>query len=316
MTMSNQPPSTSQTYQSEGGELKATATTTTTDGSTVQDCVTFYLEGPAGGIPDPSITSQLTSLYEASKSYPTDGTATPNLMTGIAEHESSYHQFLTPAEPPYNFDLFKLDSKFGIAAKWPFESQVGGVSNGGTNIGLMQVATSSINTWKWQDPTPAAAANANDGVNLFSGTATPNKVSIATGYVNDIFNGVKSAKIPAHVGMGWTQTPLSGLQMENMALVLYRGAGVSTVLASTLNELYYIPVCTGTISNTSKGWTRSTKWYWAVNDSQVDGNVQVSNIFPQGTTGNFGNHKGVVYVSNQIILNDVSFGAGVRKQLQ
>lgn len=60
--------------------------------------MTFYVEGPESGIPDNTITSQLDSLYTGSQSYPTDPTGqyppTPNLMTGVAERESTYHQFL------------------------------------------------------------------------------------------------------------------------------------------------------------------------------------------------------------------------------
>jgi hypothetical protein len=45
------------------------------------------------------------------------------------------------------------------------------------------------------------------------------------------------------------------------------------------------------------------KWYWVVNDSQADGNVQAGNIFPYGyvfppgVTGIFDNQQGVAYVS-------------------
>ncbi len=130
-------------------------------------------------------------------------------------------------------------------------------------------------------------------------------------------------------GAAFTESPvntfLAGVltQLEDMGLVLYRGKGLGPDLASTLRELYYIPVCTppGTISSGTKGWTCSTKWYWAVNEPSVDTNVQSKYIFPSGTTGKFGNHAGVFYVSNGIILNgillnDPSLGPGVRKQLQ
>jgi hypothetical protein len=49
-------------YQSEGGQVTATASTTAIDGSTVQASVTFYVEGPSGGIPNASITTQLDQL--------------------------------------------------------------------------------------------------------------------------------------------------------------------------------------------------------------------------------------------------------------
>lgn len=101
-----------------------------------------------------------------------------------------------------------------------------------------------------------------------------------------------------------------------MALVLYRGAGLGPDLASTLRELYYIPVCVGTITSTSKGWICSISWYWAVNDPTVDQNVQSQYIFPPGTSGAFGNHVGVAYVSNYIVFTDSSLPKGARAQLQ
>src|SRR5216684_7469867 len=56
-----------------------------------------------------------------------------------------------------------------IAAKWPIESQKpGGLSDGGSHIGLLQTMTDpnqtpDPNAWNW-------ITNASDGVNLFSGT--------------------------------------------------------------------------------------------------------------------------------------------------
>jgi len=119
-------------YQNEGGQVQVTATTTLSDGGTVTDCTTYYVEGPAGGIDKSTITSQLDSLYQASPSYPKDGTATSNLMTGVAYRESTYTQFRTPAE--CNFDLWSLDANFGILAKWPYESELPGCVSDGVLI--------------------------------------------------------------------------------------------------------------------------------------------------------------------------------------
>jgi hypothetical protein len=153
-----------ETYQSEGGQVQTTASTTASDGSNLQDCVTFYIDGPQTGIPSATITGQLDSLYQHSQSYPTDGTATPNLMTGIAERESTYTQFRTHAE--CNADLFNLYANYRVLAKWPFETELAGcISDGGTHIGLMQVVTATNqttdpNAWKWRirprlrQPTP------------------------------------------------------------------------------------------------------------------------------------------------------------------
>jgi hypothetical protein len=133
-------------YQNEGGQVQVTATTTLTDGDTVQDCTTFYLEGPGDGIPNKSITDQLVSSNESypnSTSYPSGGT--PNLIAQVAVWESlgTYGQFLEPP-PPKNLDRYSLfaNTNGALAAKWPIESQKpGGISDGGSHIGLMQVMT-------------------------------------------------------------------------------------------------------------------------------------------------------------------------------
>src|SRR5205807_1605073 len=78
-----------ETYQSIGGQVKVTAQATASIG-TVQDCVTFYVDGLQGGIPRGNVTNQLDSLYQGAALYPTDGTATSNLMTGVAMKESTY----------------------------------------------------------------------------------------------------------------------------------------------------------------------------------------------------------------------------------
>ncbi len=144
-------------YQNEGGRLtNIIASTTASDGSAVQDCTTAYVEGPAGGNPNASITNQLVSSnqsYPSSSSYPSGGT--PNLMAQLAVKESSYAQFRRPDEG--NANLYD-----GVAGKWPFES-----NDGASHIGLMQVMTDANekfdpNAWNW-------VTNASDGVGLFSG---------------------------------------------------------------------------------------------------------------------------------------------------
>jgi hypothetical protein len=286
----------SETYQSEGGQLKAMAQSTAADGSPVQDCVTSYVEGPAGGIPSGSITAQLDQLYPASSSYQTGGSATPNLMTGIAMRESTYTQFRTPQE--CNFDLFKLDANFGVLAKWPYETEKANcVSDGGSHIGLMQIATaanqsSDPNAWKWADPSTAAAANANDAVNLFSGTVNPNDIQMATTYETEIINGVASQNIPGYLnGNGSLMGQLNGfLPLENMALVLYGGYLIGcTDLQCYLTSQYYIPQCPvpGVQGTKKKGskviyLTCSTAWQWIPNTTnQANGLNYVQN----GTNG-------------------------------
>jgi hypothetical protein len=253
-----------ETYQSIGGQLRVTARTTA-NGRTLQDCVTFYVEGPETGIPNPTITTRLDTLYPQSQSSPSGGT--PNLMTGVAMHESSYHQFLRPSEG--DADLFNLYSTLGIAAKWPYESQ----GNGGRYIGLMMVQTTNPDAWNW-------LTNTTDAINLFSGTVSPNKMSLAITYENYIINGVRNPKIPGHIGL----RSLTSVQRENNALVLYSGIGMVSDLATTLTRLYYAPVCSsGVVVSTNKGLEcHGGSWNWVVND-QPSGNPDAVN-YVSGTS--------------------------------
>lgn len=216
-------------YQNEGGQVQVTASTVATDSSIVTDCANFYVEGPAGGIPNSTITNQLVSSgqsYQSSPSYPSGGTS--NLMAQVAVYESGYAQFLEPPQPPKNVDLYKLyaNTNGAIAAKWPLESRLtSGLSDGGSHIGLTQVATdpNQITATAPLIPDPDAwnwVTNAADGVNLFSGSPpseyqdTQNKIEHATTYENEIIQEY----IP-------TLPQLSATQLENMALVLYGPSG-------------------------------------------------------------------------------------------
>jgi hypothetical protein len=270
-------------YESIGGQVATIASTTAADGSSVQDCVTFYVEGPESGIPEPTITSQLDTLYQQSQSYPTDGTATLDLMTGVAERESSYHQFLYPNElvPGQNPDLFNLYANYQIDAFWPTENLKTQYVGPGQYIGLMQVATTNPDAWDW-------SVNTGDGVNLFNGTVSPNKIQFAITYEGDIINGVKAKpRIPGHVGL----QSLDGLERENMALVLYAGdVNLQNPLSTILAQQYYVPQCSGTQGTDKQGnLTCSTGWVWVVNTANQP--------------------LGVNYVSN-------SNHSGVRDQLQ
>lgn len=288
-------------YQNEGGQVQVTATSTAADGSSVEDCTTFYVEGPAGGIPGPEagandvITPALVNLYTKSASYPKDGTATSNLMTGIAERETNYRQFTSPEDNPPNSDLWSLyvSSKMQIAAKWPDENVQTSKVQRGAYIGLMQRQTagnqqSDPNAWKWADPDPTAPANANDAVNLFSGTVSPNEIQLATTYETDIINGVPSLNIPGYLnGDGSPLGQLNGfLPLENMALVLYAGdVNLQQNLATILTEQYYTPQCQvpGVQGTKKKGkqiidLTCSTAWQWVPNTvNQVAGLNYVQN---------------------------------------
>jgi hypothetical protein len=197
-------------------------------------------------------------------------------MTGVAMRESSYMQFVYPGGPGNEPDLFDLEADYQIDALWPNES-----SGGGQYIGLMQILTSTNqqsdpNAWKWAAPDPVAGANANDAVNLFSGNVAPNKMIIASGYESDIINGVPSNHIPGH----WNLGSLTGLQLENMALVLYAGdiPGNGT-LGAILTQQYYIPQCQGVQQLNNQGYlTCSTGWQWVINAANQSAGVNyVSN---------------------------------------
>jgi hypothetical protein len=266
-------------YQSEGGQVQVTATTTASDGSTVKDCVTFYVEGPSGGILNPTITSRLDSLYSTG--------ATPNLMTGIAMKESSYAQFLEPPQPPKNIDLFNLyASTNGVkAAKWPLESKLSsGLSDGGSHIGLMMVPTTGLLAWNWFQ-------NTNDAVNSADHGFVAVKLPLANTWMNWIISGNNKKNIPAHPGLPSFLSP--SVQMENMALVLY-----GPKASSLWTQQYYIPVCPppGVITVKGNTWTcKGGSWYWAIDDPAIDPNVTASNIGPGVTV--FGNPDGVNYAN-------------------
>jgi hypothetical protein len=270
-----------ETYQSMGGKVKAEATTTAPDGSTVRDCVTFYVEGPEAGIPGPGpgdvITPRLIERYASLMSPVTP--ATYNLMTGIAMKESGYTQFRTP--PEGNPDLWNLTDKYGIPAKWPTES-----FDGGSHIGLMMVEVSALRAWDW-------LVNTQDGVNLF----VNEKLPTATSNMNRIIDGSPKDKVKAHPGL----LPLTGVQLENMALVLYGpfAPAQNLSLATKLTMQYYAPVCAGTV--TSKGICQGAGgWVWAVNDPSI------SPLVPPP-----GNPEGVNYV-----IGTQPPSPGVRNQLQ
>jgi hypothetical protein len=270
-------------YQSIGGQVVATASTTIANGSTVQDCVTFYVEGPESGILGGTITSQLDSLYTNSTGYKTinDGTVTSNLMTGVAMRESSYHQFLYPGELPngQNPDLFNLQHDFSIDAFWPNENIPNQYAGAGEYIGLMQVGpTTDSDAWDWTQ-------NTTDAVNLFSGTTSPNKIQLAITYEGDIRNGatytVKNKKYysPGHVGL----RTLKGFERENMALILYGGflsSCAQSDLACQLSLQYYAPICPSPgVQGTNKqgNLTCSTGWQWSPNTAQSKGLAYVQN---------------------------------------
>lgn len=265
-------------YQNEGGQVQVKATTTLSDGGTVTDCTTFYIEGPADGVPNKSETDQLVNSsqsYPSSSSYPSGGT--PGLMAQVADVESTYRQFTSPVDTPANADLWRLQADFGITAKWPDESP-----GGGAYIGLMQVmtdpnqitapagSTPDPNAWNW-------ITNASDGVKLFSGTPpaefqdAENKIQHATDYENEMIQEYLSTPPIS------TLPPLPGADLERMALLLYGGFG-----GGGLTKQYYIPVCSSGVffySQFTVNWVCvGGTWSWMENS--------------------IGNPKGTAYADN------------------
>lgn len=262
-------------YQSIGGQVVAAASTTAADGSTVQDCVTFYVDGVQSPSPlDP--TSQLVSLYSNG--------ATPHLMTGLATHESGYSQFHYPGDgSPAEPDVFN-----GIDGLWPYES-----NGGGQFIGLMMVPTTDTDAWDWTQ-------NTTDGVNSTVYGFVGEKLPTAQNFVDWLTGKKKNTNVPVHQGLQAFSSPSA--QLENMALVLY-----GQQAKGPWTQQFYVPVCPppGTITVQGKNtWIcNGATWYWAYNDPNLsdpgaDQNVQAQYIFAAGTTGPVGNRPGLQYVTN------------------
>src|SRR6185369_963191 len=119
-----------QTYASQGGQVTVTAK------SGEQTRTTKFLITGAP-VPDHDITERLLSLYSQG--------ATPRLMTGVAQVESTYFQF-------------RGRLLYGTSALWPYES----AEDHGSHIGLMMMPTKENlkYAWDWQVNTQA-------GVTLF-----------------------------------------------------------------------------------------------------------------------------------------------------
>ena len=184
-------PTHNETYVGLGGKLSIEATDNVS--GTSAHPVTAYLIGVS--IPDADITAQLVNLYT--------GGATSNLMTGIAERESSYTQFV---KRPL----------FGISALWPTES-----FDGGSHVGLMQLqlvnrdlTVNIAYAWNW-------LSNTATGVSLFANS----KLLAAT--------RLTSRVIASHPGL----RQLNPVELEHVALILY-----GPYASPNLSEQYYAPV--------------------------------------------------------------------------
>jgi hypothetical protein len=116
-------------YHSQGGRGKVEAQAGSNEACPVEY---FYVVGDA--IPANEITTRLVGLYAHG--------ATPHLLTGIADKESTYRQFGSRA-------------KYGQSGLWPVESY-----DGGSHIGLMQMPTTVDRAWDW-------LLNSQDAARLF-----------------------------------------------------------------------------------------------------------------------------------------------------
>lgn len=152
---------------------------------------------------------------------------TPNLMTGIAALESDYQQF-------------QRLTLFDVLALWPTEG-----SDGGAQIGLMQVPNNQARAWDW-------LANTQDGVDLFVG-----KLEVA--------RRIEDGLLRRHEGL----RELTDVERENMALVLY-----GPYASNAPSRQYYVPV-----RNADR------QWDWEVNiDGNPDG-VAYADSIRQSTKG-------------------------------
>src|ERR1700688_2513541 len=120
-----------ETYQSMGGQLVATAT----DGANSSASVTAYVVGSP--IPNSQITTQLTNVYQ-----PGFQGFTPNLLCHIAVQESGYAQFITK-------------TLYGVSARWPVENGATSKVPAGSYIGLMQVPVTMTTAFDWVQNTIA-----------------------------------------------------------------------------------------------------------------------------------------------------------------
>lgn len=158
-----------ETYTSQGGKVTVTATSQATGARAAP--VTFMVTGAA--LSPAAITTRLVSLYANG--------ATPRLITGVADQESSYLQF-------------KQRSLYGISALWPLESY-----DGGSHIGLLQMPTAAKIDYAWNWKTNTSA-----GVSLFK-----EKLASAQRIAKEIIKNRPGLRA------------LNQVELEHMALVLY-----------------------------------------------------------------------------------------------
>jgi hypothetical protein len=211
----------SEQYTSMGGFASITATQ-----AGLSDYDSFIITGVQ--LPASEITAAATSLYTANG---TIARATPNLMTGIAEVESTYQQF-------YSRLLFNWGT-----ALWPNESR----ADGGSHMGLMMdcivsrkdcgnaASTWQAIEWNWQ-------------TNLTNGTA------LFTGYDLGAASRNEARMRRSVDGLG----PLTPSQLEDMAVGNY-----GQFSSGEITRQVYIPSCMGGTVDGKK--CDGGKWVWIYN---------------------------------------------------
>lgn len=147
------------------------------------------------------------------------------------------------AEKESSYLQFSQSTMYGKSALWPRES-----FDGGSHIGLMQMPVSMQMAWDWTANTQGAAA-------LFN-----QKLSFARRFETKIRN--------THVGL----PALSGIQLENMALVFYGPYATSNVEAQ-----YYSATCAGGTVDSTGTLCGGGQWQWAVNTAGNASGVSYAN---------------------------------------
>ncbi|MGH9451566.1 MAG: Ig-like domain-containing protein [Terriglobia bacterium] len=178
----------------QGGRVNAQVQATLA-GHSLTQAVTFYVLGTP--IPNPTITSRLTSLYSNG--------ATPALLTGIAMTESSYRQF-------------NNETEMAFSGEWPLGNAANQYTLADSYVGLMQVPNNMLDGFDWNTDTSDGASvfqsklssaisyssvedNSYPGLPALNGTQLEN---VALVYYDGI-SGVEFY-VPSASGNGWVQT--------------------------------------------------------------------------------------------------------------
>jgi len=211
----------SNVFSSVGGQLMTAASATASNPPsqpTQLSCpvsfnYTTYVTGPQKAVPQSEIVAMLislyTSLYTTAVGMPPP---TPNLLTGIAWHESRLEQF-------------KSITLYGTKAPWPIENPPDVKHNtvSGAFIGIMQVPNGMSNAFDWK-------MNEQSGADLFVNMKLQQFTIGMESRLRTLYSG-----LPA----------LTPTQREDVAIGYYYG------VTSKDTEQTWTPFCTGIASKTT-----------------------------------------------------------------